>query len=217
MPEQWLNQATVKDRPDSAPLIGVAPALVISNSDSTGQGRVQLQLPWLPEVKPWARVATPSAGEGRGMYFIPQPGDEVLVAFGHGDLTEPYVLGSLWGPKDKPPQTGDGDPVNHRVIRTPEGHVLDFDDKEKSVTLTTIPGHSITITPDSITVQTSDSTASMTLTNDGSVTISALQSITLNAPEITITGTTLSIQGDGTVQIQGGGACQIQAGIVSIN
>jgi uncharacterized protein involved in type VI secretion and phage assembly len=217
VPEQWLNQAMVDDRPDRAPLVGVAPAVVISNSDSTGQGRVQLQLPWLPDVQPWARVATPSAGPGRGMYFIPQVDDEVLVAFGHGDLTEPYVLGSLWGPADKPPQTGDKDPVNHRVIRTPEGHVLDFDDKEQSVTLTTIPGHSITITPDSIVVQTSNGTASLTLGNDGSLSISALQSITLNAPQINISGTTLSIQGDGTVQIQGGGTCAIQAGIVTIN
>ena len=145
MPEKWLNQAMVDDKPDNAPLVGVAPARVISNSDSTGQGRVQLELPWLPDVNPWARVVAPTPGPGRGMYFIPQVDDEVLVAFGHGDVSEPYVLGSLWSPVDKPPATGDQDPVNHRIIRTPKGHVLDFDDDEESVTLTTSKGDTITV------------------------------------------------------------------------
>ena len=67
-------------------IYGVAPAEVVSNLDLTGLGRVQLRLPWLPGYSPWARVAAFSAGSGRGGYFIPQNGDEVLVAFSHGDV-----------------------------------------------------------------------------------------------------------------------------------
>ena len=154
---------------------------------------------------------------GRGMYFIPQVDDEVLVAFGHGDVSEPYVLGSLWSPVDKPPATGDQDPVNHRIIRTPKGHVLDFDDDEESVTLTTSKGHTITVAPDEITVEMSGGTSVMTLGEDGSVSITADQSIELNAPQITLSGQAISINGDATVQIQGGSVCQIQGGLVTIN
>jgi uncharacterized protein involved in type VI secretion and phage assembly len=217
MPAQWLNQAMVDDKPDNAPLVGVGPARVISNSDDKDQGRVQLELPWLPNVKPWARVVAPSAGKGRGMYFIPQVGDEVLVAFAHGDVAEPYVLGSLWNPVDMPPATDEDDPVNHRIIRTPQGHKLDFDDQAKSVTLTTATGHTVTVAPDAITIQTVGGTSVMTLTRDGSVSITAEQSITLNAAQITLSGQAISVTGDSTVQIQGGSACQIQAGLVSIN
>ena len=213
MPDRWLNQAAVNDSPDNAPLIGVAPARVIGNIDSTGQGRVQVELPWLPDVKPWARVLAPSAGAGRGVYFIPQVDDEVLVAFGHGDVSEPYVLGSLWSAKDMPPTTGQQDPVDRRMIRTPAGHQLDFDDKAKSVTLTTVSGHTVTLTPDSITVQTDGGTASITLTQQtGEVSIEAQQSITLKAPSITLSGTAVKVEGDATVEIQGGGACEIKGG-----
>ena len=52
-------------------------------------------LPWLPGFMPWARLSTQMAGMGRGSFFVPQIGDEVLVAFNHGDVREPYVLGTL--------------------------------------------------------------------------------------------------------------------------
>ena len=64
---------------------GVALAQVVDNRDMTGQARVQLRLPWLPGIEPWARVAVPMAGDSRGTFIIPQVGDEVLVAFNHGD------------------------------------------------------------------------------------------------------------------------------------
>ncbi|MBY0396301.1 MAG: phage baseplate assembly protein V [Thermoleophilia bacterium] len=60
---------------------GVALAQVVDNRDMTGQARVQLRLPWLPGIEPWARVAVPMAGDSRGTFIIPQVGDEVLVAF----------------------------------------------------------------------------------------------------------------------------------------
>lgn len=37
--------------------------------------------------------------------FIPSPEDEVLVAFNHGDLRNPVVLGGLWNGSDSPPES----------------------------------------------------------------------------------------------------------------
>jgi phage protein D len=36
----------------------------------------------------------------RGMYVLPELGDEVLVAFEQGDIAHPYVVGSLWNGTD---------------------------------------------------------------------------------------------------------------------
>ena len=60
-------------------------------------------LPWLPGLMPWARLSNMMAGMGRGSFFVPQIGDEVLVAFNHGDVREPYVIGTLWNTMDRPP------------------------------------------------------------------------------------------------------------------
>lgn len=42
-------------------------------------------------------------GGTRGTYWLPEVGDEVLVAFMHGDMRRPFVVGSLWNGKDVPP------------------------------------------------------------------------------------------------------------------
>ena len=44
----------------------------------------------------WARIATLMAGNNRGTVFYPEKDDEVLVAFEHGDIDSPYIIGALW-------------------------------------------------------------------------------------------------------------------------
>ena len=86
MPEGLVDTAAQAEAPEERRINGVAEAIVINNVDCLAVGRVQVRLPWLPGHEPWARVATMMAGMGRGSYFIPQIGDEVLVAFKNGDV-----------------------------------------------------------------------------------------------------------------------------------
>jgi uncharacterized protein involved in type VI secretion and phage assembly len=69
-------------------------------------------------------VAAPMAGKDRGFFFQPETNDEVLVAFEEGDPQHPYVVGFLWNGADLPPESN---PQN-RVIKTPGGHTLRFED-----------------------------------------------------------------------------------------
>jgi phage protein D len=82
----------------------VAVGVVTNNEDPDGMGRVRIKYPTLDDQTEgwWARVASPSAGKDRGLLMMPIVGDEVLVAFEHGDLRRPYVVGSLWNGKDTP-------------------------------------------------------------------------------------------------------------------
>ena len=110
--------------------VGVALAIVVDNKDDSGSGRVRVRLEGQTGETLWARVATPMTGAGRGVYFIPEAGDEVLVAFERGDLRRPYVIGSLWNSKDRPPATNADGLNDLRLIRTRKGHQLTFDDGE---------------------------------------------------------------------------------------
>ncbi|MBE6325878.1 MAG: type IV secretion protein Rhs [Bacteroidales bacterium] len=107
-------------------------AVVSSNSDPKSLGRVQVQFDWQKRAGKstnWIRVQTPDAGgsgtTNRGMVFIPEEGDQVMVGFEYGDPNRPYVMGSVFsGSEGK----GGGDGNNKRTILTKSGHRIVFDD-----------------------------------------------------------------------------------------
>ena len=122
---------------------GVVTAKVTSLEDPENLGRVRLMFPWLPQYNGadlgsnWARIATPMAGKERGLFFMPEVDDEVLVAFDHGDVNFPYVVGVLWNKTDKPPKgakdsvlASDKKGVDERVIRSRSGHLIVLDDTQ---------------------------------------------------------------------------------------
>lgn len=87
---------------------GVYPARVVSNQDPSGLGRVLVSLADPSgsgeQGEAWAPVATLMAGKNRGTWFMPEQGDEVLLAFQGGDPRQPYVLGALWNAANPPPE-----------------------------------------------------------------------------------------------------------------
>lgn len=206
------------EAPEQLRISGVAVATVINNVDAMSLGRVQLKLPWLPGFEPWARVATPMAGMGRGTFFIPQIGDEVVVAFHHGDVREPYVVGSVWNGLDKPPADLPTDSVTKRAIRTPLGHELEFDEALQTVKITSTTKQSIELSPDAITISSTGGAASIKLGTDGSITIrgtsielQSLGSLKLSA------ATGVEASAIGSVALKGGTTCEIKAALVAIN
>jgi phage protein D len=83
---------------------GVVVGEVTQNDDPAGLGRLRVRYPALGDEAEgwWARVASPGAGKDKGLHMTPVVGDEVLVAFEHGDVRRPYVLGALWNGKATP-------------------------------------------------------------------------------------------------------------------
>jgi phage baseplate assembly protein V len=212
-----IETAARLDAPDDRRIFGVAPAQVVNNIDETNMGRVQVRLPWMPGFEPWARVSALMAGDSRGTYFIPQVGDEVLVAFNQGDVREPFVVGSLWNGQDSPPAQDTSDPVNTRMIRTPTGHEIAFDEVMGSISITSADQQKITIDPDKVEVTTAEGTAVLTLETAGNVSLKSTVRIDLQAPTISIQGDILEVKGQASASIDGGGVCQIQGALVKIN
>ena len=133
---------------------GVYRALVTDVRDEEGLGRVQVEVPDGAAEPAWARVSTLMAGDGRGTWFVPDVGDEVLVAFQGGDPRQPVVLGSLWSAGRRPPETMDAAGRNAvRVIRTAAGIEIRLDDAAGRVVVSTPDGASITLEHGSVRVQ----------------------------------------------------------------
>jgi len=72
-------------------------------------GRVKVQFRWdrqgqrSSDSSCWIRVAQPFSGDGHGVVWRPEIGDEVVVAFEEGDPDRPVILGSVWNPRRLPP------------------------------------------------------------------------------------------------------------------
>lgn len=117
-----------------APPAHLAIGLVTDNQDPDDLGRVKIKFPALADDHAtfWSRVAVPGGGRERGMQFIPEVDDEVLVAFPFGDISVPIVVGGLWNGIDVPPlKTGTaiaGGKVEKRVIKSRSGHTVTLDD-----------------------------------------------------------------------------------------
>jgi len=78
-------------------LDGVVCGVVSDCADPLGKGRVRVTLPWLaPDFETdWAPNVQFCSGQRSGAMFMPEIGDEVLVAFEFGDVRRPYMLGAM--------------------------------------------------------------------------------------------------------------------------
>ena len=116
---------------------GVVVGIVTNNQDPENMHRVKVRFPWLSNdvESNWARVTAPMAGKGRGAYFLPEVDDEVLVAFEHGQVDHPFVVGCLWNGKDDAPESNADGENNHRTIKSRSGHILRLNDKSGNETI----------------------------------------------------------------------------------
>jgi uncharacterized protein involved in type VI secretion and phage assembly len=126
---------------------GVVPGIVTNNKDPDKLGRLKVKFPWFSDdhETDWVRMTTFMAGGERGNFFLPEVGDEVLVAFENGNIDRPYVIGALWNGVDKPPETNSDGKNNIRKIKSRSGHELIFNDEEskENVEIHTKAGHRI--------------------------------------------------------------------------
>jgi uncharacterized protein involved in type VI secretion and phage assembly len=186
---------------------GVAVAVVRENRDDSGMCRVRVAYPWQPTPGEsyWARVASPMGGKDRGVYFLPEVGDEVLVAFERGDVRFPYVVGSLWSGKEKAPLSNADGKNDIRRIRTRAGHMLTFDDgADGRVQLELNDGKRLSFDRDGIELDDGQGNRVQIESASGAVTIEAAATLTLKAPRIAIDAdATLTLSASGPLSASG--------------
>ena len=173
---------------------GAFPALVTDIVDPEGLGRVKIALPWSPDTagaryETWARLATFMAGNNRGSWFIPDVDDEVLIVFEGGDPRRPYVIGSLWNGKDKPPESMDGAGKNFKkVLRSRNGVKLTMDDTDgrEQFIVETPGGQKLTLKDGPGAVEIVDSNGNSIKMEASGITITASAKVTINASQVAV-------------------------------
>ncbi|MFC1960317.1 phage baseplate assembly protein V [Chloroflexota bacterium] len=176
---------------------GVVPAVVTNNTDDTNLGRVKVKYTWAADDAEsfWARLAGPGAGNERGLFWVPEVNDEVLVAFGHGNFNQPYVIGSLWSDTIPAPESAavvDG-AVEIRTLKTRAGHIIRLTD--------TAGEEKIEI------IDATEDTKIVMNTADKGITVYSAQTISIDGA-----GSTVDIHGGGDISVDGDAAINVTAG-----
>jgi len=188
---------------------GVVVGIITDNRDPVGIGRVKVRFPWRDESKEsgWTRAVTLMAGKGRGTYFLPEVGDEVLISFDHGDIHHPYIIGALWNGEDTPPEANTDGNNNIRMIKSRSGHkiVLNDTEGEEKLGIKTESGHSIvlddTLGGEKIEIKDNKGNSIAIDSVQHSISIRSNMKISIEAQMIDIkAGATLNLQG-GLVKI----------------
>ncbi len=201
------------DEGDCKKVSGVAVGVVTNNKDEGKLGRVKVKFPWLSDDNEtdWVRVSTFMAGPDMGGFFLPNVGDEVLVAFEQGNLNCPYVIGALWNGKAKPPETNSDGKNNIRKIKSRSGHELIFNDEKgkERIEIHTKAGHKIILddTNGKERVEISDQSGDNSILIDftkNSIAITSKAKFSINSETIEIHATKeMTINSDRILNING--------------
>lgn len=196
-------------------IYGVVIGIVTNNQDPDKLGRVKVKFPWLSNENEsfWARIATPMAGKERGIYFLPEVDDEVLVIFEHGDMRFPYVIGALWNGKDSPPATNDDGKNNLRVIKSRSGHIIRLNDEEGKEKIEIIDKSE----KNSLVFDTANNT--ITITSDKDINLKASQgTIKLEAQKIEIKSSSdTKIEASAGMDIKANATMNIKGATINLN
>ena len=220
--------------------------IVTNNKDPEGLSRIKVRFPTLSDTDEswWARVAAIGAGATRGLSVLFEVNDEVLVAFEHGDVRRPIILGGLWSKKNKPSEGStetDAEGVASRVWRSRTGHAVSMHDSaspaQSFVTIALADEKTkLRMGEDSVSI---DSPTDVIITSQASITIKATQDVFIEGANITLkaqqaatveglnvtgkaTGTlglegAASLKGSATANVEGGTLAAVKGALVKLN
>ena len=161
--EEVSEKSVLKTDTGDSRVFGVVVGEVVDNYNDNFPGRVCVKVHTRDDeanVLQWARVAMPYGGSGWGMYFLPEVGDQVLVAFEEGVIDRPYVIGTVHKNSDKFLSKSKDKDNQHKRIVTRQGSVIEFEDVSDP------QGGSGDGTKDKINIYTPDKAHALTLDNE---------------------------------------------------
>jgi len=224
-------------------IFGVVIGVVVRNYDQAMGGRVCVSIPTRDEGANelhWARLVQPSSGKEWGYYFLPEVGDQVLLAFENGNIEKPYVLGGV--PLDNNKFLTDSVDQDNRIKRivTKHGSTITFEDsaaddqggQDKIRIETAGSEHVVEMdnAGDKITIQDKEGNNSIeisTAEGQGSITIQAESKLTIRVGDtitLTMTGesgavklsaNSLNIEASQSASVQTDGMLKLEGSTVS--
>ena len=208
------------------PASGLLPAIqglqvgIVSQleEDPDGEDRILVQIPIInnEEEGIWCRVASPDAGENRGIYFRPEIGDEVIVGFINQDPNDAIVLGMLHSSAKPSPITAADDNHEKGIITRSEMKVL-FDDDKKIITIETPAGKIISLDEDEGAITIEDDNSNVIVINSDGISMESAGDISIKASgDVNIEGTNVSIAANAEFKAEGSAGAEVSTSAIAV-
>jgi uncharacterized protein involved in type VI secretion and phage assembly len=198
---------------------GIDMAVVTNIKDPDNLGRVRCKRlsedPGVAETD-WCYCMTPWGGKAYGMFFFPNVGDFVYLAYLGGEITNPVVIGCFWAGETAAPYKIESGKNEVSSIKTPKGIEIKLDDKDgkQKLLLTTPSGAQLQIDDEKKTILLQDKDAGNALTlkwEAGEIALKAKKKLTLAAGD-----TTISLESSGKIEMKATSAVKAEAANVEL-
>lgn len=219
---KWFSETVEINENPAAGLLGAIPGLQIAkvtqlHDDPEGEQRVLVRLPVISnnEQGVWARVATPDAGNNRGMFFRPEIDDEVIVGFLNGNPNDPIILGMLNSSANPAPIEPTEDNNEKGFVTRSEMKFI-FDDDKPSVIIETPAGKIITVDEDEGIIQLEDENSNVVTLNADGINIESGADLTIKATgDVTIEGTNVELKANAEFKAEGSAGTSISSSAIT--
>jgi uncharacterized protein involved in type VI secretion and phage assembly len=131
----------------------------VDDPDKLGRIKAKVDSVYAGKETEWAVPAVPFAGAKHGLLLLPETGDGVWIEFEAGIVSRPIWTGFWWGNNDLPSPNG----PHKRVLTTPKGLQMVFDDDSTTLQLKHPGGGEITMKDSSITIKLGSSSIELSL------------------------------------------------------
>ena len=168
----------------------------------------------------------------QGFFYLPEVNDEVLLAFAHGDIHHPYIIGTLWNSRDKPPAEINtvvkSGKVNQRVLRSRTGHVIILDDTQGSeqMVIRDKTGNNELVIDSKTNSMSIKVNGDFSVESKGKVTINGLKGLSFESKsgnssvkglQSTFEGTAKATLKAPTVNVEGTALTQVKGALIKLN
>ncbi len=195
--------------------------------DPDGENRIMVRIPVIhaSDEGAWCRVSSLDAGKERGMFFLPEVDDEVIVGFINNDPRHGVVLGMVNSSSKPAPLTASDD--NHeKGYQSRSKMKLMFNDDKKIINIETPGGHKVQIDEDAKKIHLEDMNGNKITMNEDGISIESGKEIKIKAgTDMKLESNNMNLKGSAQTKVEGssgaefssGGTTNIKGSMVNIN
>lgn len=195
--------------------------------DPDGENRIMVRIPVVhaSDEGAWCRVSSLDAGKERGMFFLPEVDDEVIVGFINNDPRHGVVLGMVNSSSKPAPLTASDD--NHeKGYQSRSKMKLMFNDDKKIINIETPGGHKVQIDEDAKKIHLEDMNGNKITMNEDGISIESGKEIKIKAgTDMKLESNNMNLKGSAQTKVEGssgaefssGGTTNIKGSMVNIN